>query len=44
VTADVSNLSSLTVWHLGDPAAPRLVGTVSLIPTTPNCSFAYDDD
>lgn len=40
---DISKLTSLWVWYLGDPAAPRKVGTVSLIPAGKRCSFVYDD-
>lgn len=40
---DVSKMTSLWVWYLADPHAPRRVGTVSLIPGTARCSFTYDD-
>jgi len=40
---DVSKLSSLWVWYLADPQAPRRVGTASLIATTKRVSFTYDE-
>lgn len=39
---DVSKLTSLWVWYLADPQAPRRVGTVSLIAATKRVSFTYD--
>lgn len=42
---DVSAVTSLSIWWLGAPAAPRPVGIVSLVPPgNRKVSFVYDDE
>jgi serine/threonine-protein kinase HipA len=41
---DLGRLTSLWVFYLGDPAEPRLAGTVSLAPALNRCQFEYAEE